>query len=54
MKTKAREAKPLRFGEVFESDGVISLIFEALAKFILGWWHRLPSLCKCLLKVDAH
>jgi hypothetical protein len=26
---------------------------EPLAKFILGWWHRLPSLCKCLLKVDA-
>jgi hypothetical protein len=27
--------------------------FEELAKFILGWWHRLSSLCKCLLKVDA-
>jgi hypothetical protein len=26
---------------------------EALAKFILGWWHRLSSLCKCLLKVDT-
>jgi hypothetical protein len=26
---------------------------EALAKFILGWWHRLSSLCKCVLKVGA-
>jgi hypothetical protein len=27
--------------------------FEGLAIFILDWWHRLPSLCKSLLKVDA-
>jgi hypothetical protein len=26
---------------------------EALAKFILGWWHRLYSLCKRVVKVGA-
>jgi hypothetical protein len=31
----------------------IGLPKEALAKFILGWWHRLSSLCKCVLKVGA-
>jgi hypothetical protein len=27
--------------------------YEALAKFISGWWHRLSSLCKSVLKVGA-
>jgi hypothetical protein len=31
----------------------MGVIMEALAKFILGWWHRLSSLCKCVLKVGA-
>jgi hypothetical protein len=26
---------------------------EAPSKFILGWWHRLSSLCKSVLKAGA-
>jgi len=31
----------------------LAILLRHLQNFILGWWHRLSSLCKCLLKVDA-
>ncbi len=37
----------------FQRSALLIMTIEAVAKFILGWWHRLSSLCKGVLEAGA-